>query len=36
VRLAWDVKLPKLEQMEAKKIAIAEVVPEGELVAAGD
>lgn len=32
IGLAWDVKVPKLEQIEAKKIA----VPEPELVAAGD
>jgi stearoyl-CoA desaturase (delta-9 desaturase) len=39
--LAWDVKLPRLEQLEAKKIVAVpevanEVVPEPELVAAGD
>jgi stearoyl-CoA desaturase (delta-9 desaturase) len=37
VGLAWDVKLPKLEQLEAKKILVApEAVAEPELVAAGD
>ena len=34
--LAWDVKLPKLEQIEAKKIIVPELEPEPELVAAGD
>jgi len=36
VGLAWDVKLPKLEQIEAKKITLPELEAEPELVAAGD
>jgi stearoyl-CoA desaturase (delta-9 desaturase) len=39
VGLAWDVKLPKFEQLEAKKIVLAPeavAVPEPELVAIGD
>ncbi len=38
VGLAWDVKLPKLEQIEAKTIVSAPIIPETEpeLVASGD
>jgi fatty-acid desaturase len=35
IGLAWDVKVPKLEQLEAKKIA-ADLSAEPELVSAGD
>jgi len=38
VGLAWDVKLPKLEQIKAKSIVLAPVIPElePELVISGD